>query len=164
MTRCFSSLDLQDAQKFLDQLTDHYMSGAMQQRPADLSWYDYGDFGGGGSPVFLFGGDKRGGTTQSNSGNIWFGPRLGRKKRRGGDGPAFDGAILGASEQPLDANAVEPVAPLDASTAAGQSEVSNLIKNAPWILVPIIENTSEYIILYKITRISAVACSLINNN
>lgn len=129
-------------QKFLDQLTDHYRSGVSQQRLLDLSWNDYGDFGE--SPVLLFGGDKRGGTTQSSSGNIWFGPRLGRKKRRGGGESVLDGTILNAGEQFLDASAIAPIAPQDELTAAGQTDVSNLIKNAPYILVPIIENTSEY--------------------
>jgi len=86
-------------------VADAAAAAAAQQRPvADLLWYDYGGgsgvsggvgrgesgggssgagYYGGGSPVSgvqataaLFGADKRGGTTQSSNGGIWFGPRL----------------------------------------------------------------------------------------
>lgn len=168
---CFTTffLDLQEARKFMEQL-DYDYSGvaadaALQQMPAaaDLLWYDYGGVGGGStvggssSPVtaLLIGGDKRaGGTTQSNSGNIWFGPRLGRRKRRGGGGSSFNGAVPGGV-QPVDANAIEPIAPQETvtvasvTTAAEQADVSNLIKHAPWILVPIIENTCEHKIFFN---------------
>jgi len=179
------NIDLQEAQKFIEQLdydysvavADAVTAAAAQQRPvADLLWYDYGGgvgrgesgsggssgtsgagYYGTGSPVTgmataaLFGTDKRGGTTQSNNGGIWFGPRLGRRKRRGGS-PFGGGGIT----HPVDGNAITPAAlsllqqdPLAAGTASAvateQAAVSDLINNVPWVLVPIIDNSREYI-------------------
>jgi len=159
-------------------VADAAAAAAAQQRPvADLLWYDYGGgsgvsggvgrgesgggssgagYYGGGSPVSgvqataaLFGADKRGGTTQSSNGGIWFGPRLGRRKRRGGS--PFSGSVV----HPVDGNAIAPAAssllqqnPLatgSTSAAAEQAAVSDLINNVPWVLVPIIDNSREYI-------------------
>lgn len=154
-------------------------TAAAQQRPvADLLWYDYGGGGSGvsggvgqgesgggssgasyygrGSPVkgvqaaaALFGAEKRGGTTQSSNGGIWFGPRLGRRKRRGGS--PFSGSVV----HPVDGNGIAPAAssllqqnPLatgSTSAAVEQAAVSDLINNVPWVLVPIIDNSREYI-------------------
>ncbi|XP_025201260.1 uncharacterized protein LOC112598839 [Melanaphis sacchari] len=182
MTNASILNDLQEAQKFMEQLDYDYSAvvadaaaAAAQQRPiSDLLWYDYGgggssgvsggvgrgESGGGGtrgasfygtgSPATgvataaLFGADKRGGTTQSSNGGIWFGPRLGRRKRRGGS--PFGG---GGVAQSVDGNAIAPAAsslqdPLAAgstSMAAEQAAVSNLINNMPWVLVPIIDNS-----------------------
>lgn len=102
------------------------------------------------APAVLIGAEKRGGASQSSSANIWFGPRLGRRKRRGGVGSTFNGGLV----QPIDGNAFGPAAmspPQEAmaavslSTAAGQAVVSDLINNAPWVLVPVVENSREYI-------------------
>ncbi|XP_060866080.1 uncharacterized protein LOC132941878 [Metopolophium dirhodum] len=176
MTNASILNDLQEAQKFMEQLDYDYSAvvadaaaAAAQQRPvADLLWYDYGGgsgvsggvgggssgagYYGGGSPVTgvqataaLFGADKRGGTTQSSNGGIWFGPRLGRRKRRGGS--PFSGNVV----HPVDGNAIAPAAssllqqnPLasgSTSAAAEQAAVSDLINNVPWVLVPIIDNS-----------------------
>jgi len=152
-------------------------AAAAQQRPiADLLWYDYGGgsgvsggagrgesgggssgagYYGGGSPVkgvqaaaALFGAEKRGGTTQSSNGGIWFGPRLGRRKRRGGS--QFSGSVV----HPTDGNAIAPAASSllqqnllatgSTATAVEQAAVSDLINNVPWVLVPIIDNSREY--------------------
>ncbi|XP_060841086.1 uncharacterized protein LOC132921865 [Rhopalosiphum padi] len=185
MTNASILNDLQEAQKFMEQLDYDYSAvvadaaaAAAQQRPvSDLLWYDYGGVGSGvsgnvgrgenggggtsgssyygtGSPTSgvataaLFGADKRGGTTQTSNGGIWFGPRLGRRKRRGGS--PFGGG--GVAQSSVDGNAIAPAAssllqqdPLAAGTtsmAAGQAAVSNLINNAvPWVLVPIIDNS-----------------------
>lgn len=160
-------------------------AAAAQQRPVnDLLWYDYGGgvgrgesgsggssgtsgagYYGSGSPATgmataaLFGADKRGGTTQSSNGGIWFGPRLGRRKRRGGS--PFGG---GGVTHPVDGNSIAPAAssllqqdPLAAgSTSAATAEqaaVSDLINNVPWVLVPIIDNSREY--LYKYNMVMA---------
>ncbi|CAI6365661.1 unnamed protein product [Macrosiphum euphorbiae] len=180
MTNASILNDLQEAQKFMEQLDYDYSAvvadaaaAAAQQRPvADLLWYDYGGgsggvgrgesgggssgagYYGGGSPVTgvqatAYGADKRGGTTQSSNGGIWFGPRLGRRKRRGGS--PFSGSVV----HPVDGNSISPAAssllqqnPLAAgstSAAAEQAAVSDLINNVPWVLVPIIDNSREYI-------------------
>ncbi|KAE9544772.1 hypothetical protein AGLY_000314 [Aphis glycines] len=173
MTNASILNDLQEAQKFMEQLDYDYSAvvadaaaAAAQQRPiSDLLWYDYGgsvgrgESGGGtsgasyygtGSPATgvataaLFGADKRGGTTQASNGGIWFGPRLGRRKRRGGS--PFGG---GGVAQSVDGNAIAPAASSQqdslaagsTSVAAGQAAVSNLINNVPWVLVPIIDNS-----------------------
>lgn len=153
------SADLQEAQKFVDQLDYDYSAAAdisalQRQRPvADLLWYDYGGGGGGGGSggggggynrpaTMLVGGEKRGGATQSSTGGMWFGPRLGRRKRHGGGG----GIV-----QSLDGNIVGPVMPQDAiaevadaaAAAAEQVAITDLFDNAPWLLEPIIENSSE---------------------
>lgn len=156
------SADVQEAQKFVDQLDYDYSAAAadvsalQRQRPvADLMWYDYGGGGGGGSggggggsyygpATMLIGGEKRGGATQSSTGGMWFGPRLGRRKRHGGGG---GGGIV----QPLDGNTVRPAMPQDAiaevadaaAAAAEQATITDLIDNAPWLLESIIENSSE---------------------
>ncbi|VVC38168.1 Hypothetical protein CINCED_3A020355 [Cinara cedri] len=163
---------LQEAEKFVEQLDNDYSAVAVdlaaQQRPgADLLWYDYGGGGGGSNvgvgrgggggggyyggvrspasgvaPAALIGPEKRGGSPQS--GGLWFGPRLGRRKRRGGGGSSFNSGFV----QPPDGNAFGPAAtPQEAmaaaglSTAAGQAVVSDLIYNAPWVLVPVVENS-----------------------
>lgn len=146
-------------------------AAAAQQRPiSDLLWYDYGgsvgrgDSGGGGgtsgasyygtgSPATgvataaLFGADKRGGTTQSSNGGIWFGPRLGRRKRRGGSpfgGGGVAQSVDGNSIAPAASSLQDPLAAGSTSVAAGQAAVSNLINNVPWVLVPIIDNSCKY--------------------
>lgn len=180
----FSHTDLQEAQKFVEQLDYDYSAVAAdaQQRPAaaDLLWYDYGGGGGGGgtsssyyggggaigSPAtsVLIAGDKRGGSTQSSNGGLWFGPRLGRRKRYGG-GTAFNGGGGGVM-QPVNGNAVGSTAAqqeamaLGLTTAAGQAVVSDLINNAPWVLVPIIENSREYNVARSIT-LMIHACTFI---
>lgn len=160
--------DLQEAQRFVEQLDYDYSAvaaeAAAQQRPAaDLLWYDYGGggssggggsyYGGGTSPasgaatavlIGSGGGDKRSGSTQTSSSGIWFGPRLGRKKRRGGGGSAYNGPL-----QPMDGNGIglaklQEAMAADESTAAGQAVVSDLMTNAPWVFVPIIENSCEF--------------------
>lgn len=153
----------------MEQLDYDYSTVAAQQRPAaDLLWYDYGGLGGGGGvnvglgsngyydigssvsgmpPALLIGAEKRGGALQSSGANIWFGPRLGRRKRRGGGGSTLDGGLV----QPMDGSAFglattppqESMAALSLSTAAGQAVVSDLIDNAPWVLVPVVENSRE---------------------
>lgn len=163
-------VDLQQAQKLVEQLDYDYSATAAdaaatpQRSAADLLWYDYGGgggggssnggsvnyYGGGGSPdtaaatTMLMSGDKRGGATQSSTGGIWFGPRLGRRKRRGGSAYNGRGVVL-----PVDGNAVGPAAPQGtavqamaaATTAAEQAVVSDMFNGAPWVLVPIIENS-----------------------
>lgn len=173
-------VDLQEAQKFVEQLDYDYSvaaadAAATPPRPAaDLLWYDYGGGGGsssggsvnyyggggGGGPpdtgasavtTMLMSGNKRGGATQSSTGGIWFGPRLGRRKRRGGSAYNGRNVVL-----PVDGNAVGPAAPQEAAvqamaaatTAAEQAVVSDMINSAPWVLVPIIENSCEYIIIH----------------
>jgi hypothetical protein len=152
-TFCFLHTDLHEAQKFVEQLDYDYAAvaadaAAAQQRSAaaDLLWYDYGGGGGGGSggggagspaTTVLIAGDKRGGSPQSSNGGLWFGPRLGRRKRRGGVVQPVDGNTVGP------AVSQETIA-LGLTAAAGQAVVSDLINNAPWVLVPIIENTREY--------------------
>lgn len=174
---CCVYTDLQEAQKFVEQLDYDYSAvagdaAAQQRSAADLLWYDYGgsssgggssgagggliNYYGGGGPLqssgaaatMLMGAEKRGDAIPS-SGTMWFGPRLGRRKRRGGS--TFNGGLL----QPVDGNAVVgPVAvPQEAmavavTTAAGQAVVSDLINNAPWVLVPIVENSREYTQIY----------------
>lgn len=147
-------------------------AAAQQRSAADLLWYDYGGGSGGGSSgaggglINYYGGGGAGGggplqgsgapatmfmsaekrgdrDVTPSSGAMWFGPRLGRRKRRGGS--TFNGGLV----QPVDGNVVGPAAvPQEAmavavTTAAGQAVVSDLINNAPWVLVPIVENSRE---------------------
>lgn len=160
-------IDLQEAQKFIEQQLDYDYSAAdaaaaapqksTAAAAADLLWYDYG--GGGGSigagspiaaagalPAVLISSEKRGDTTQSSAGGMWFGPRLGRRKRRGGSAySSNNGVVL----QPLDGNAIGSAAQAMAAvtTAAEQAVVSDMINSAPWVLVPIMENSREHIYL-----------------
>lgn len=144
---------------------------AAQQKPAaDLLWYDYGGGGssggggsyysGGASPassaatavlIGSGGGDKRSGTTQSSGSGIWFGPRLGRKKRRGVGGSMYNGGLV----QPMDGNAIglaklQEAMAADESTATGQAVVSDLMNNAPWVFVPIVENSRKFVMTHKL--------------
>lgn len=141
------SADLQEAQKFVDQLDYDYsvaadVSALQRQRPvADLLRYDYGGGSGYYGPAtMLVGSEKRGGATQSTAGGMWFGPRLGRRKRHGGGSivESVDGNVVGPA---VPQDAIAEVA--DAAAAAERVAVTDLIDNAPWLLGPIIEKSRE---------------------
>lgn len=114
---------------------DYSVAAADQPKPSELLWYDYGGSGSGdnyyGGQISAVGDKRAGGSTQSNSG-IWFGPRLGRRKRHGG----FSNV---QQVPPIDATVIGP------EVLIGQPSVADLIENAPWaVLVPIIDSTREY--------------------
>jgi len=161
--------DLQEAQKFVEQLDYDYSAmadaaAAPQRSAADLLWYDYGGGVGGlpsaGTTTMLMNSDKRGGATQSSTGTMWFGPRLGRRKRRGGSASAVATYGNGGVAQPLDENGVGPDVPQEAAAqtmaaVTTAAVVSDMINNVPWILVPIIENSRKRAYKYNGRRRNA---------
>ncbi|XP_050520033.1 uncharacterized protein LOC126893664 [Daktulosphaira vitifoliae] len=115
--------DFQENQKYGEQTLDYdypvwYSTGVSElSRPSELMQYDIGHL------MSHIAADKRGSATQS-SGGIWFGPRLGRRKRR-------------SSYNLVDVNSNGP----EAGVASASQTVVDLLTNAPWVLIPLVENS-----------------------
>ncbi|XP_050441839.1 PBAN-type neuropeptides-like [Adelges cooleyi] len=122
LTRANYFNDFQDNQKYGEQAVDYDYPPWSSTGLADLlKSSNFMQYDGGYSESR--GLDKRGGATQS-SGGIWFGPRLGRRKRR-------------SSYNVMDVNANGP----EAGVASASQTVVDLITNAPWVLIPLVENS-----------------------